>query len=80
MKSSGVGNLKNPRVAGQGARKAIPPADEGTIRGMMSEAVDGTTAGADGLAQNPATAPGSHRGNIPMGVGDLMSPPGWNVP
>jgi hypothetical protein len=81
LRSSGVGDLKNPRVAGTAPTKAIPAADEAVIKGMETAAEDGTTAGADNLPQNPKTAPGSQPGNIPAEYRDaIVAPPGYNVP
>jgi hypothetical protein len=80
QKSSGIGDLRNPRVAGQAPQKAIAPAEEQVIKGMETKGEDGTTAGADGLAQNPNTAPGS-QGNIPAEYrGAIVPPSGWHVP
>jgi hypothetical protein len=80
-RDSGLGRLKNTvRPSGKALPNAIPRDEEATIKAMTTEAEDGTTAGADNLPKNPATAPGSHRSNIPGGVGNLIAPPGVNVP
>jgi hypothetical protein len=76
-RNRGVGDLRN-TIPPSG--KAIPGDEEATIEAMEGEATDATTAGSESLPQNPATAPGSHRSNIPGNVGSLISPPGWNVP
>jgi hypothetical protein len=62
-------------------QNGIPTQATGTIAAMTKEAVDGTTAGADGLPHNPATLPGAQSHNIPAVARDAIVPPtGWHVP
>jgi hypothetical protein len=56
--------------------KPIPPADEPTIRGMMSEAQDGDTAGSEG---QDAPAPKSN-GALGAYRSTLVPPDGFHVP
>ena len=56
--------------------KPIPPAAEGTIRGMISEATDAETAGSEGAS---ASAPTSN-GALGAYRDALVPPPGYHVP
>jgi hypothetical protein len=80
-RSRGVGDLTNTVVpSGKPVNNAIPQDEQATIVGMEELAEDGTTAGSEGDPQDPRFAPGSHRSNIPGGVGNLIAPDTYNVP
>lgn len=80
LKSSGIGDLKSPRVAGQAPQKgAVPSADEPMIAAMQKAAREGVQSGATGDERDPATQPGSQPGNIPR-RDSIVAPAGFQVP
>ncbi len=80
-RNRGVGNLKNTVAAsGKVVPNAIPQADKGVIAGMEKAGEEAVEEGAENAPMHSATAPGSHRSNIPGNVGSLVAPTGWNVP
>jgi hypothetical protein len=80
-RGSGVGRVKATVVgSGKPVPNAVPRDEEPTIKGMETAAIEGTTAGAESLPQNPATAPGSNK-SIPPPFRDAIVPdPNWHVP
>jgi hypothetical protein len=79
LRTSGIGDLKSPRVDGSHVpSKAIPANAEGVIVGMEQAAQDGTTAGAQG--EGVRHPPGSQRRNLPTAVQGLIAPSNYKVP
>jgi hypothetical protein len=81
LRSSGVGDLRSPRVdhtpnITKGQANAIPKAaDQETIRPMEEMAEDATTASAEGDPTPPVTSNGA------LGrYRNLIAPPGFQVP
>jgi hypothetical protein len=79
LRTSGIGDLKSPRVDGAHVpSKAIPANAENVIVGMQQAAVNGEDAGAQsGTTPHP---PGSQRRNLPAVVQGLIPPSGYKVP